>query len=405
MATPTNLQRLVDECISDGNLYLNLDTNRKNKESTVKNKKDIYISHNFRVFSKDRETISRTLSSLQTFYPTLNSDIIEIGNKSNNNDNNDDEIDITYDVIANAFGTINRLLINPLKYEKQSKSEYSAITALEGLFKNMSINDSSSSTASSSGSHKPKSYLKSTQSRPKSVPYHGVQMKQPPKQQTKQPPKQQTKQQTKQQMKQQPKQQMKQQPPKQQTKQQPPKQQMKQQPKQQTKQQQPKQQMNSKNQSIPALTRSQVWRKWCGNLMDGNCFCCDETIKYEKWHCGHVIAREHGGSVDSDNLRPTCTKCNLGMGTLHMYEWILMNRLSGYRHLDPSDAVVKRNFTIVQATAKTAEKISWLEDNGHLTKTQANGYRRRIVSKRSNIETRIEIMEEISEKYKLHLIG
>ncbi len=150
---------------------------------------------------------------------------------------------------------------------------------------------------------------------------------------------------------------------------------------------------------IPSATRTKVWRKWCGNVMDGKCFCCEKDIFYEKWHCGHIIARNKGGSIEEENLRPTCIDCNLGMGTMHLYEWIMMNRLPGVRHLSLSDPVVKFQLTVVEATVKTGEKIDWLEEHKHLTKTSANGYRRRIISKRSDTIRRTEVMEEVAEKY------
>ncbi len=120
--------------------------------------------------------------------------------------------------------------------------------------------------------------------------------------------------------------------------------------------------------TIPSDTRSKVWRQWCGNLMDGRCFCCENEITYEKWHCGHITARAKGGGIEPENLRPTCHTCNLSMGTMNMYEYIILNRMPGVRRLSPSDPTVKFYLKAVEAIIRTGKKIDWLENQGHLTK-------------------------------------
>lgn len=149
---------------------------------------------------------------------------------------------------------------------------------------------------------------------------------------------------------------------------------------------------------IPGEIRSKVWRKWCGNVIDGKCFCCDKSISFEKWHCGHILARARGGSIDPENLRPTCLKCNLGMGTMHMYEFIILNEMTGVKYLSLKDPTVIFYKKAVDALIRTGEKIDWLEQNG-LGKTKANEYRKKIISKRSTTVKRIEKMEEISSIY------
>ena len=393
MAASDDILRYVDECISEGNTYLNLDTNRKNKETTVSKKRNIYMSHDLRIFSTDLDKLIESIDYLKTYYPNISTDIespdfsvVKKSSKIKDDDSGKEKIDETIDdLISTAFGTINRLLISPLIRNTTNINRYSFIP--DDLFVSPKSSQPKSSRQKSSQpkSSQPKSSQpKSSQtksSQPKSSQTKSSQTKssQPKSSQSKssQPKSSQSK------SSQQKSSQLKSSGTKE-------------------KSAQPKNGENSEDekrgsQSIPAMTRSQVWRKWCGNVMDGRCFCCDNEILYEKWHCGHIISREHGGDVSAENLRPTCKDCNLGMGTMHMYEWIMMNRLSGYRHLDPNDSVVRHNLAIVQATAKTAEKIEWLEINKHITRTQANGYRRRIVSKRSDVESRVKLMEEISD--------
>ena len=396
MSNFEKISGLVSECIDDNDNYVNLDTCRKNKTTTMNAKKEIYINHDFKCFSKDRNKLNSNVSALKIAFPHVIS--------SNSTGKDEDENSTSDDLITNAFNTINRLILAPLIRE-QSRPKVADVfkdvsPMLTQAMNLMSLDDASASasrpnTITSRGFVEKRSYVrpkslpvpkpKNTPSRPK--PSQKVKSSQP---KSSQPESSQPKQRTI------PKNTTKSLRP---TSSQPKSSQPKSsQPKSQPKpsQQNPK----SSQQSIPALTRNKVWREWCGNVMDGRCFCCEETIGYEKWHCGHVIAREKGGSIEPDNLRPTCSDCNLGMGTLHMYEWILMNRLPGHRHLDPKDPVVRNNIRIVQATAKIGEKILWLEENGHITKTAANNYRRKIVSKRADLRTRVEVMEEVTDKYR-----
>lgn len=150
---------------------------------------------------------------------------------------------------------------------------------------------------------------------------------------------------------------------------------------------------------IPKETRSKVWRKWCGNTLDGVCYCCDSIIQYEKWHCGHIQARYKGGTVDEENLRPVCIKCNLDMKTLHMYEYMIFNRLPGCRKLPQDDEIVKIYIDIVKAIIKTQDKLDDLEKDKKITKTKANEYRKKIISKKSPTEMRIQTMKEVEAIY------
>ena len=425
MSTFIKISKLVGECLNITDYYVNLDTGRKNKISTMNSKKNIHISHNFKVFSIDRTILRSNIEALQIVYSHIKPDIAfdNVGNSDDNTRNNIGDgfiptivsgvtssgmmseessgiVSTSYDTVANAFNTINRLLVAPLLAEKLLTSSNHSRPTAEKLFEDMTPNliQGMSSLNLSESFVNPSKYptlkhtapkyaVKRSTHRPKSLPAPK------PKSQSKSQPK--PKAQSKSRPKTQPKAQPKAQPKSR------PKTQPKAQPKSRPKTQ-PKAQPKAQPKGIPVLTRNKVWREWCGNVMDGRCFCCEESIGYEKWHCGHVIARERGGSVDAENLRPTCTDCNLGMGTLHMYEWILMNRLPGYRHLDHRDPIVRYNLSIVEAAAKTGGRIEWLEENGHMTRTVANNYRRRIVSKRSDTRERVNVMEEVTGIYRLH---
>tara|TARA_Y100000385_G_C12756711_1_gene493354 strand:- start:365 stop:658 length:294 start_codon:yes stop_codon:yes gene_type:complete len=47
-----------------------------------------------------------------------------------------------------------------------------------------------------------------------------------------------------------------------------------------------------------------------------------EKIKMNHFECGHVQSEATGGSLQVDNFRPVCKKCNQTMGTKHMRDYI-----------------------------------------------------------------------------------
>jgi len=93
-----------------------------------------------------------------------------------------------------------------------------------------------------------------------------------------------------------------------------------------------KQKPKYKKKTIPKTVRNKVWRKFCGNLLDSKCFCCQEHLSYECWEAGHVQPESKGGSCTIDNLRPICLACNRSMGTMHMFEFMKKYNLSGKIH-------------------------------------------------------------------------
>ncbi len=72
---------------------------------------------------------------------------------------------------------------------------------------------------------------------------------------------------------------------------------------------------------IPAPVREIVWRRDCGDCLDGRCFVCGQTVSYNNCHMAHVIPVKHGGGDQVDNLRVACQSCNLSMGTQNLYEF------------------------------------------------------------------------------------
>jgi len=90
---------------------------------------------------------------------------------------------------------------------------------------------------------------------------------------------------------------------------------------------------SSTKKGIPKTIRNQVWRKYCGNKLDAKCFSCDQTLSYECWEAGHVLAETNGGETCVDNLRPICLSCNRSMGKMHMFEFMKKYQLSGVKNI------------------------------------------------------------------------
>lgn len=71
--------------------------------------------------------------------------------------------------------------------------------------------------------------------------------------------------------------------------------------------------------NLPKKKKMEIWNKRFDGLMNGTCFCCNETLSYQKgYHCGHIVSVSNGGSDHIDNLEIVCETCNYDMGTLNM---------------------------------------------------------------------------------------
>lgn len=83
---------------------------------------------------------------------------------------------------------------------------------------------------------------------------------------------------------------------------------------------------------ISHASNSQGIRAPIGNLKQqikqDNCFACLVKID-EEWECGHILSVEHGGLTVFINLKCLCKKCNRSMSSMHLYEYMLRNKLPG----------------------------------------------------------------------------
>ena len=67
----TKIRDLVEACTTENINYVNLDTGRKNKNSSVLNKKDIHIDYYFRVFSSNKNVFETFVKGLSVAFPEI----------------------------------------------------------------------------------------------------------------------------------------------------------------------------------------------------------------------------------------------------------------------------------------------------------------------------------------------
>ena len=74
-----------------------------------------------------------------------------------------------------------------------------------------------------------------------------------------------------------------------------------------------------RKQKIPRALREQVWLTYVGKKFDSKCFVgwCGNIISVFNFEVGHNIPESKGGTLDIQNLRPICGKCNRSMGNMY----------------------------------------------------------------------------------------
>ncbi len=153
---------------------------------------------------------------------------------------------------------------------------------------------------------------------------------------------------------------------------------------------------------IPSSTRKIVWSSEFKNTKNPHCYCCHCPLDYSKWHCGHILSRKEGGKIEKENLHPVCVGCNLGMGVNHMYEYILVNQLPGMGSLDYKDPIVIMLQQVSVLIHASWAKIESLKDAGYITSTEAKKYREMIVSSKKTLSERIAVMINLRQ-YELRI--
>jgi 5-methylcytosine-specific restriction endonuclease McrA len=76
--------------------------------------------------------------------------------------------------------------------------------------------------------------------------------------------------------------------------------------------------------NISSTVRILCWNTHIGEeIAKTKCMCCKNLyITQHNFECGHVVARCDGGTLEINNLRPICHKCNNSMGSMNMIEFM-----------------------------------------------------------------------------------
>ena len=76
--------------------------------------------------------------------------------------------------------------------------------------------------------------------------------------------------------------------------------------------------------NIPKAIREQVWLRSFGKVYEDPCYVhwCENIINVFDFHVGHDIPESKGGTLDINNLKTICARCNLSMAnTYTIKEW------------------------------------------------------------------------------------
>ena len=71
----------------------------------------------------------------------------------------------------------------------------------------------------------------------------------------------------------------------------------------------------TKKKNIPKAVREQVWIESFGKKYEHKCYIswCNNLISVFDFHVGHDLPESKGGTLDINNLKPICARCNLSM--------------------------------------------------------------------------------------------
>ena len=84
-----------------------------------------------------------------------------------------------------------------------------------------------------------------------------------------------------------------------------------------------------KKATIPKAVREQCWLKVFGESFKQKCYIdwCDNDITVFDFHVGHDKPESEGGTLNIDNLKPICARCNLSMSNNYtIKQWNNFNK-------------------------------------------------------------------------------
>jgi len=80
---------------------------------------------------------------------------------------------------------------------------------------------------------------------------------------------------------------------------------------------------------IPKAIREQCWLNTVGKKYETKCYVpwCNNKMTVFDFHVGHDIPESKGGTLDIENLKAICARCNLSMSNRYtIQEWIELTR-------------------------------------------------------------------------------
>ena len=91
-----------------------------------------------------------------------------------------------------------------------------------------------------------------------------------------------------------------------------------------------------KKKNIPKAVREQVWLAAYGKTFEYKCKLkwCANKINVFDFQCGHNIPESKGGTLEIDNLKPLCSRCNLSMSSNYTIDEF--NKLGQPKKKDPT---------------------------------------------------------------------
>ena len=71
----------------------------------------------------------------------------------------------------------------------------------------------------------------------------------------------------------------------------------------------------NKKKTIPKAIREQTWLNQFGKKYEHKCYInwCENIINVFDFHVGHDKPESKGGTLDIENLKPICSRCNHSM--------------------------------------------------------------------------------------------
>ena len=84
-----------------------------------------------------------------------------------------------------------------------------------------------------------------------------------------------------------------------------------------------------KKATIPKAVREQCWLTTIGKKYDSKCYVkwCNNTMTVFDFHVGHDQPESKGGTLDINNLKAICARCNLSMSDNYtIQEWIQLTK-------------------------------------------------------------------------------